>query len=288
MLMLRLLFGRDGPTILPPSKRQVHVLDLLVIVESTHTGAVTSLESVVIQLQESCRESRAEAIELRQENNRLRMEQRERERFWRALYHAKKTGQAPEVDDLTSPPPPLSSPFVGQSQLAAVSSHSNPSLASQPYPTALGYRDDIVGQGVYSGPSGSGPPFGTQSSSAPFPTTDLSSDASSGSSTHFRGHKYPSYSYPISRDGRWQVNSTIPSVAGGGGEPITPPHSQSPVYMESPSLTSVEMSTYAGRFPAEEQKVSLASVLESAPYVFPSADRFNQNLGDSVPNSRSK
>ncbi|KAF8872131.1 hypothetical protein CPB84DRAFT_706994 [Gymnopilus junonius] len=252
---------------------------------ATLEETVTSLESVVIQLQESCRESRAEAIELRQENNRLRMEQRERERFWRALYHAKKTGQAPEVDDLTPPPPPMSSPFLGHAQVATMPSHST-SLVPQQYGNSLGFRDEsVIRQGPYNGTSGNGPPnFSNQPSPAPFPNNEVSSDGSSSSSINPRGNKYSPYSFPMSGDGRWQVGSTvIPST----GEPITPPHSQSPVYTESPSLTSAEMLVYPGRFSADEQKTALNSVLDSAPYVFPSGDRFNQHLTDSVPNSRS-
>ncbi|KAJ8702623.1 hypothetical protein PTI98_001325 [Pleurotus ostreatus] len=46
---------------------------------ATLEETVTSLESVVLQLQDSCREARTEATELKQDNARLRHEFRERE-----------------------------------------------------------------------------------------------------------------------------------------------------------------------------------------------------------------
>ncbi|KAG1761002.1 hypothetical protein EDD22DRAFT_780408 [Suillus occidentalis] len=53
---------------------------------ATLEETVTSSESVVLQLQDSCREARSEAGDLRQDNARLKHELREREKFWRAVW----------------------------------------------------------------------------------------------------------------------------------------------------------------------------------------------------------
>lgn len=202
------------------------------------------------------------------------MENRERERFWRALLQARKTGQAPEADDL--PPPPLASPYLGHTQPSGLP------LLQHPYGNGLAYREEsALCHSTYnhSGPSNSN--FATSSPAIPpFANNEVSADGSSGSLGHRVG-KYTPYSFQMngaSRDPRWHA------LPGGlpNGESGTP-HSQ------SPSLTSTDMSTYSTRFNSagEEQKASLNSVLNSAPYVFPNGDRFHQNTGDSVPNSRS-
>ena len=81
-------------------------------------STVTNLEAVVVQLQDSCRESRSEATELRQENARLtglvetlRHEFREREKYLRALWHARKPSDDPHLDDFPPPPPSFASPL---------------------------------------------------------------------------------------------------------------------------------------------------------------------------------
>ncbi|KAF8973944.1 anaphase-promoting complex, cyclosome, subunit 4-domain-containing protein [Flammula alnicola] len=257
---------------------------------ATLEETVTSLESVVIQLQESCRESRNESMELRQENARLRHENREREKLFRALYHqTRKRGPAPEADDL--PPPPLSSPFLGHAQPNGLSSHPTASLLQQSYGNGLAYRgeDSTACHGTYNTSGASSSNFSNQSPTVPFPNNEISTDGSSGSALNHRVGKYPPYSYPMhgaSRDPRWQGQPSLPPDVH-SGESITPPHSESPTYVESPSLTSTDMSTYPGRFSGDEQKAALNSVLDSAPYVFPNGDRFHQNMGESMPNSRS-
>ncbi|CAA7265783.1 unnamed protein product [Cyclocybe aegerita] len=256
--------------------------------ETAHIAPVTSLESVVLQLQESCRESRGEALELRQENARLRHEYREREKFWRALYYAKKNGHPSEPDDL--PPPPLSSPFLSHSQVAPLPPQPPhaPLLHQHPYQNGLGYRGDesIPPHGPYSAAAPGGANFPNQSPSVPFANHEAG-DGSSGSSLNHRTAKYSAYPYPVQdspRDTRWPVPPALQT--GLSGSEVTP-HASSPTYIESPSLTSTEMTPYPGRFPHDEQKVALNSVLESAPYVFPNGDRFQQNIGESMPNSRS-
>ena len=231
---------------------------------------VTSLESVVLQLQDSCRESRNEVLELRQENDRLRLENRERDKFWRAHYQARKTGHPPESDDH---PSSLSSPFLGQAQVNGMSSHQTGPLIQHPFANGLGYRNEDYN------PTGASN-FAAQSSSVPFSNNESSSDVASA--LNHRGQKYSGHPYclPGPRDPRWSVQSAL------NGESATSPHSQSPTYIDSPSLATTDMS-FTGRFPGEEQKVALSSMLDNAPYVFPNGDRFRQNVADSIPNRRS-
>ncbi|KAF8807425.1 hypothetical protein BYT27DRAFT_7138256 [Phlegmacium glaucopus] len=235
---------------------------------ATLEETVTSLESVVLQLQESCRESRNEVLELRQENDRLRLENRERDKFWRAHYQPRKTGHPPDSDDH---PPPLSSPFLGQAQVNALASHQTNPLIQHPYANGLGYRSEDYNT---AGPNS----FANQSPSVPFSSNESSTDAASA--LNHRSAKYPAHPYGIQgppRDPRWSVQSGL------NGESANSSHSQSPTYIDSPSLATTDMS-FTGRFPGEEQKTALSSMLDNAPYVFPNGDRF---VTDSVPNSRS-
>ena len=228
---------------------------------------VTSLESVVLQLQESCRESRNEVLELRQENDRLRLENRERDKFWRAHYQSRKTGHPPESSE--DHPPSVSSPFLGQAQVNGMSSHQNAPLIQHPYANGLGYRNED-----YNATGASN--FANQSSSVPF-SNESSTDVASA--LNHRGPKYPAHPYCLQgpRDPRWSVQSGL------NGDSATSPHS--PTYIDSP-LATTDMS-FTGRFPGDEQKVALSSMLDNAPYVFPNGDRFHQNVTDNIPNSRS-
>lgn len=66
------------------------------------------------------------------------------------------------------------------------------------------------------------------------------------------------------RDGQWHASSN-----GDSGAPVSNGSSHSPAYVNSPTLTSSEMS-YVQRYPAEDQKVPLSN-LDTAPYVFPNS-----------------
>jgi hypothetical protein len=269
MPTLRPLSEPEEQTISPLLKRQVNTP---VRPPSHHltpySFLVTSLESVVLQLQESCRESRNEVLELRQENDRLRLENRERDKFWRAHYQARKTGHPPDPDDR---PPPVSSPFLGHAQVNGMSSHQPGPLIQHPY---VGYRNED-----YNATSASH--FSNQSASVPFSSNESSSTDVASALNH-RGPKYAAHPYCLQgpRDPRWSVQSGL------NAESAASSHSQSPAYIESPSLATTDMS-FTGRFPGEEQKVALSSMLDNAPYVFPNGDRFHQNVTDSISNSRS-
>lgn len=233
----------------------------------TEARPVTSLESVVLQLQDSCRESRNESQELRQEMTRLRHEFREREKLWRALWQARKTGQGPEPDDLPPLPPSFSS--TGHSQPGGLASHMGSSHLQQYGNEAMGYRtndDASICNGAYN--AGPGPSHGYQnhSPSMPYAGVETDVDSSSHSLNHHRVQKYSPYPYPV-RDGPWPQSIAQSSSSGAeSGAPTSNHSSHSPGYVESPTLTGSDMS-YVGRFPVEDQKVSL----ETAPYVFPNS-----------------
>ncbi|EFI28616.1 hypothetical protein CC1G_13642 [Coprinopsis cinerea okayama7 len=233
---------------------------------ATLEETVTSLESVVIQLQESCRESRAEALELRQDNVRLRYELREREKYWRVLWQSRKAGQDP--DDATPPLPPLPS-----AALAPPNVHIGPSHAVQYPDDSVSYRPDE--------PSTSTPFNGSENSYAS-PSIPLVEQENGHDESSSRLAKYGAYSYPTNtingspRDSRWPLQ--VLPVVNPGGESGT----QTPIYGESPTLTSPEMS-FTG-YAAEETKPALHNVLDRAPYGFATDERFPQRLNDgSIP-----
>ncbi|KAF8922536.1 hypothetical protein CPB85DRAFT_57422 [Mucidula mucida] len=196
---------------------------------STLEETVTNLESVVVQLQDSCRDAKSEAQELRQDNARLRQAFRDRENLWRAMWPRKGDGDEPQI-----PPPPS---FL---QPPPVNGH-----VSQYAGDSLNYR-------VGDDPVLCGPQFTTQN--ATYVENDVPTDA--------RVQKYPTYFNPITaspRDSPWPQTPAGPdgSVAQNGS------HSNSPHFVESPTVTSPVM-TY-GRY--EDQKVPM-NTLDSA-YVFP-------------------
>ncbi|KAH7911188.1 hypothetical protein BJ138DRAFT_1151219 [Hygrophoropsis aurantiaca] len=216
---------------------------------ATLEETVTSLESVVLQLQDSCREARAEVTDLKQENARLKHELRERETMLR-MWQGRKPGHAP--DELSQVSSSLPSSH-GQS------SRMNPRIStthgSQFGDNGLSYQpteetSPSLNVASYSaGPSHSYPQHSPSLSYAGVDNEHLPGD---GSSHAHRMSKYHPYAYPMqpsSRDGTWTQGMSQNTSSNG-----------------SPTLTSPEM--YVNRFPMEDQKVPL-NHLETTPYVFP-------------------
>ncbi|KAF5370219.1 hypothetical protein D9615_010062 [Tricholomella constricta] len=232
---------------------------------ATLEETVTSLESVVLQLQESCREARHESQELRQENVRLRHELREREKFWRTLWQARKPAQGAESDDPPPLPASFSSPHPSNGHMSSIHMH-------QFGGGALPYRmvdDASVCNGSYeTNPSH----YHNHPSSLSYGgvEADISGDIPSNPLAH-RGSKYNPFTYPIPgipREASWP--SPIAQSTSSGGDSGGATHSShSPSFAESPTLTSTDMS-FVGRFPPEDQKVPLSS-LDTAPYAFPNS-----------------
>ncbi|KAK2461901.1 hypothetical protein APHAL10511_006364 [Amanita phalloides] len=223
---------------------------------ATLEETVTSLESVVLQLQDSCREARRDAVVLRNENAHLRYEYREREKFWRTLWSAKKA--SPEE---LPPMPPL---FYACAQPVPIPVPANGHLHVQHYAhDHLSYRpgDDPTAMchGTY---PGSGQHYQGHSS-LPYSAANEIADEP----LNTRLPKYHGYSYalPSSRDGTW-----TPTLAQNANGDITQNNqsTHSPPFGESPSLASSDM-PYVPRFP-EDQKLPLSG-LETAPLVFPNS-----------------
>ena len=130
----------------------------------------------MVTLQESCREAKSEATALRVENSRLRNEARDREKFWRALWQTRKTGQPPDPTDDSCLPSyaqgqssPASSSSSGilspsatgvthlaDSQFRYSGAQSNPLIPpSQPYMSSADYpqRSPALGYAPVPGPS---------------------------------------------------------------------------------------------------------------------------------------
>ncbi|PFH54493.1 hypothetical protein AMATHDRAFT_134663 [Amanita thiersii Skay4041] len=227
---------------------------------ATLEETVTSLESVVLQLQDSCRESQREASHFRTENAYLRYEYREREKFWRALWSAKKA--TPE--DIPSTPPL----FYACAQPVPIPIPTDANNPSQHYSNEhLSYRtgDDpsTLCHGSYRG--GASQHY-QHSSSIPYNAENA--DDGSSHPLNSRIPKYNGYNYSLQapRDGSW--TSSIPQHH--PGEIAHSNHSsQTPPFGQSPTLTSSEMS-YVPRFPGDEQKMPLNG-LDGAPYVFPNS-----------------
>ncbi|KAF6766012.1 hypothetical protein DFP72DRAFT_865316 [Ephemerocybe angulata] len=252
---------------------------------ATLEETVTSLESVVLQLQESCRESRTETQEWKQHYARVRLEFREREKYWRALWQSKKTGQG--TDDVPPLAPPNSAALLqpNSMNLHVGQPHSQlPQYSDE----SMGYRnDDSCATTTFNGSEHSSY---TTSPSIPLvePDPTLSPEDAAGRLAKYGQYNYSVHALASPRDPRWSLQP----LPGGGtmpGPDATHQHSQSPVYLESPSLTASEMA-YAGRTfgVPEEQKVALHSVLDNAPFSFASDGRFDHRLTEaSAPGSRS-
>lgn len=208
---------------------------------STLEATVNNLESIVLSLQDSCREARGEAQELRQENARLKLELREREKFWRAMW-PRKSGSS--ESDLP-PPPPLSQTSSMNGQMHVFT---NENVAYRPS------DDPAVCSGQFNNPG--------YSSSLPY--TVEGDDPQ-------RAPKYaPYYSVHGSRDGPWPQSITHSSSSGGeSGVPASSSHSShSPPFGESPQLTSSDMA-YVPRFPVEDQKIPINNIETNLYEAFP-------------------
>ncbi|KAF7791848.1 hypothetical protein EIP86_002872 [Pleurotus ostreatoroseus] len=153
---------------------------------------VTNLEKVVVTLQASCREATEDAAQLRSENTRLKSEARDREKFWRALWQARKTGLPPDPADATC------LPSYAQSHPSPASSTSSGSAGLlSPTVTALDPTQD--GRMRFAGT----------------PTATLM--ASSQASNYGLSAEYPSHASASP--------SATATVAGSQGEPLGSPDS---------------------------------------------------------------
>lgn len=221
---------------------------------------VTNLEAVVLQLQDSCREARAEANELRQDNSRLRNAGREREKFWRALWQTKK-GSESQVDEFP-PPPSCFGPM--HPQITAINSQIGPAVGSYaedalPYPT-----DNTPPFSDVTYPTGTPSELTARSPSVPYAHGESESHRSANQFT-----PYPSPPRNLMRDVTWAPPIALTGSSGGdSGHAGSSSSSHSPTFVESPSVTTADV-PYLSRFPNhnyEDQKV-MPSPLDSTSYL---------------------
>lgn len=250
---------------------------------------MTSLESVVLQLQDSCREARSESADLRQENGRLlhaleshKHESREREQFLRNFWHSKKgAGHDPSIDDLPPPPATFASvpqPNAGSSSLGSAhlsQVNAGPYAGSSSLQDGLRYSthsDPSATLGASSYHSGTSGAYADRSPSLSFINHDVDAVTAHGRPLDPQrlakmGHYYNMQG--AIRDTGWPPEVTPSSSGGDPGHPDSAGSSHSPGFLESPNMTTTDM-PYVHRFPAiEEQKANLPTI-ETAPYMFDS------------------
>ena len=261
--MLRPPFEPDAQITLPRWRKRVCAPFPLNLPSSSHpfiSSQVTNLEAVVLQLQDSCREARAEVNELRQDNNRLKNAGREREKFWRALWQTKK-GSESQGDEFP-PPPSCFGPM--HPQITAINSQIGPAVGS--------YAENELHY-----PTGNTPPFSdvTYPTGTPSELTTRSpsvSYAHGDAESHRPVNQYTSYPSPprnVIRDVTWAPPIALTGSSGGdSGHAGSSSSSHSPTFVESPSVTAADI-PFLSRYPShnfEDQKV-MPSPLDSNSYL---------------------
>ncbi|EMD42038.1 hypothetical protein CERSUDRAFT_42528 [Gelatoporia subvermispora B] len=232
---------------------------------ATLEETVTNLEAVVIQLQNSCKEARNEVGALREENARLRQEVKHRERMWRRFSQMKGADHSPDSQSEDYPPlspyPSHTPPCTANSMAAANVSH---------------YPDDTMRYSTDQQPMSYHP--GAQDYQQRSPALGFAGvdpDASADGRIHHinpqRVSRYGEYApYQMdavgNSDGAWQNGAMSNAGDPAGLEGSSAAHS--PTYIESPSLTASDLS-YPSRYQlVDEQKIPLAPLNTSAPYMF--------------------
>jgi hypothetical protein len=212
----------------------------------------------VLQLQDSCHEAHAEINELKQENSRIRMEFREREKYWKALWNARKSEHVPDPNSLP-PTPPAYSPSHTHS--VSMAPPLGPARVNQYGTEHMAYRTSPdLSNGHYQIHA-----YPHQPSPLPLvagPETESIPGAGPSHPLHAqRMPKYGQYSYPMQSPSRSPHSPWTEGVPPSIAETATsPPH---PAYGGSPTLTPSDMSL-VNRYPIEDQKLNM----ETTPYVF--------------------
>ncbi|KAI0271359.1 hypothetical protein BC834DRAFT_438519 [Gloeopeniophorella convolvens] len=231
---------------------------------ATLEETVTNLEAVVLQLQESCRDARSEANELRQDNHRLRTAGRERENLWKVLWRTKMGSEA-QLDDIPPPPAcfgsmhPQYTAINSQIGQAAVGPYAEDGL-HYPGGNAPSFSDASY-------PSGTPNGLTARSPSVPYAHGD--------GEGHRGSNKYSSYPSPprnLIRDVTWAPPLALTGSSGGdSGHAGSSSSSHSPTFVESPSVTTADI-PYISRYSGhgfDDQKVS-QTALDSTHY-FPTS-----------------
>ena len=295
----RLLFALAVQTTLLLSKRQVRLFvityfllsflplfaDYLLPFPWSICRIVTSLEAVVVQLQDSCREARGEAVELRQENQRLqnaletlRQESRERDKYLRALWLAKKSGDESHLDDF--PPPPPSYNAVNPNTGATSSSINTPVTTPHPQPLPYpGNTPETLDPRLQQQFAQDNSVAALQQNAYPDTTSATYSERSpvmtfmphDGTTTNGRVNQQYTFNGMGGhvRDPTW--NHNVNQTGASGAESVTGENgsaSHSPAYIPSPTITSAD-APYGPRYPGP----SVLQTMDQVPYMISNGDR---------------
>nr|GAT44204.1 predicted protein [Mycena chlorophos] len=262
---------------------------------ATLEETVTSLESVVVQLQDSCRDAKTETLELRQQTAGLRHEFRERERFWRTMWQSRKpsandgeelppnaTPQAsigqlgplyPPEAMYRSPDDPTICQYPSQGYQSPAISYTNDegshSLVQRkygsPYPYAVAHRDGSAWPASESGPHSESPMLTASSElSLPFSAARFGGEEQKVSINTLEAP--PPYVFPTN---------------GHGSRPISPTSTAAAFTFADASGSGVQQDRSA-EFDFHRRSSSAGEVSLSGP----GSDTLRYRLGDRRPVSR--
>lgn len=257
------------------------------------TRLVTSLEAVVVQLQDSCRESRTENADLRQENGRLantletlKHESREREKYFRAFWHGRKGSEGEHRMEEFPPPPTSFNSMPGSSSSSLGTPVSTPHPHASPYPISAAENLDprlqyqahahspvSMTSNVYhhEGPASA---YGDRSPSMPFVNHEGEPVGANGRPLDPNRMKMGHYTMfnmqSAARDTGWPpgVNhsASSESIAQENGSA-----SHSPAFIPSPNVTATEI-PYGSRYPMMENHKTVLPSIDTVPYMLSNAN----------------
>ncbi|PSS37725.1 hypothetical protein PHLCEN_2v418 [Hermanssonia centrifuga] len=222
---------------------------------ATLEDAVTNLEAVVVQLQESLRQSKYDTSNLRTEVSQLRKEATDREKFWRALWQTRNTGMPPDPDDT------FNMPSYAQSHSSPGSSRP-PSTPSPTMTAATHYRDERLRYSADPSVTLVSPSYRSNHLQQHSPAMGFAGVPNLAPATAAAGHSQaldsqtlhsytthvPSYGMDgIVRDEQWSQPGSYASdsIADHGRSDASP----SPTFTESPTHTSSELAYGGGDDP---------------------------------------
>ncbi|KAI0757001.1 hypothetical protein C8Q80DRAFT_1340693 [Daedaleopsis nitida] len=230
---------------------------------ATLEETVTNLESVVLQLQESCRHTESQLQDVRQENARLKTELEHKESLLRMYEQQKKVDREPQDDYPMSYAPVRTPPVTIQSSMSSAPASNYGGEDAMRYPSAS------HASGSMNGSSYNAQDYHQRSPALGFVPIAASGSESRPMDAHGRMTRYDPYTpYPIdtsARDSGWVAHPGTTVSDPGGMDSSSSTHS--PTFVESPTLTASD-SLYPSRYAVvEDQKVPLTP-LATSPYMF--------------------
>jgi hypothetical protein len=267
--MHRLRSVSGGQHTLLAWKKQVRTIPHHVTLFGSPRIPVVSLEDVVVQLQDSCREHKAETEALQQEVRLLKHEGKEREKMWKALWYAERTRQHPARPD--EPPPIPDSVLFGAVPVS-------PTITAQPSPTLTQssnhYHSSIAdnGSAPYGGAAYATTGYPSSSSShayanshagyrpQPQQQAHMSHDQTNNRYVPYGPYMMPASSSMRDSSSSWQAVSPTESA------PSTTPPVQSPMAYSDPSNMMYSHRYMMGEHPQPMANIDTSGyVMEQSP-----------------------